>query len=260
MKYIGVFDSGLGGLTVVRSILQKRPQENIVFFGDSLNMPYGDKTKEEITGFALHNMQVLEHFDLKALVIACNTADSAAGDAVAAEAKEPVYGVVRYASQAAVKATRNKRIGVIATQATVRSGAYPRTLKQLMPDAEVFTAACPALVPLIEAGHLAKDDPQIREALDGCLPALVKEDIDTLILGCTHYPLIADTIAGMYPEICLISSSDAAADIVLDSVPADPDDCGIQKIYVSSEPAFFTRKAAIFMGGLLKTDAELFKE
>ena len=260
MKYIGVFDSGLGGLTVVRSILKKRPQENIVFFGDSLNMPYGDKTKEEITGFTLHNMQVLEHYDLKALVIACNTADSAAGDNVAAKAKEPVYGVVRYASQAAVKATHNKKIGVIATNATIRSEAYPKVLKDLLPDAEVYAQACPDLVPLIEAGHLEKNDPEIVGALNRYLPPLITAGIDTLILGCTHYPLIMDSIQDMYPEITLVSSSDAAAVIVLENVPAEEDSCGIQKIYVSSQPEFFTKKAEIFMGDLLKTDAELFEE
>lgn len=256
MKYIGVFDSGLGGLTVVRSILNKRPHENIVFFGDLLNMPYGDKTREEITGFALHNMQVLEQYDLKALVIACNTADSAAGDLIAESAKEPVFGVIRSACETAVKTTHNGRIGVIATRATIRSNAYPDLIRSLIPEARIFTQACPKLVPLIEAEHFGANDPLIRDALQEYLPPLIREDIDTLVLGCTHYPLIADTIADMFPGIHLVSSSDTAAVKVLKAVPDDENNCGIQRILVSAQPEFFTEKARLFMGDLLKAKAE----
>ncbi len=244
-KYIGVFDSGLGGLTVVRRILQERPEENIIFFGDSLNMPYGEKTREELITLALHNTEILERFDLKALVIACNTADSAAGDAVREAAGEPVYGVISAACTEAVRQTENGRIGVIATRATIRSRVYPVTLRRLRKGVQVYTRSCPELVPLIEAGHLGKDDPEIRKVLKKYLPYLIRRDIDTLILGCTHYPLIADQIRALYPRLRLVSSSDVAAEAVLREIPAGT--AGIQRYYVSKDPVFFAEKADIFM-------------
>ncbi|MBR0213751.1 MAG: glutamate racemase, partial [Solobacterium sp.] len=170
MRYIGVFDSGLGGLTVVRSILARRPDINIVFFGDTLNMPYGDKTKKQITELALHDAKVLEQYDPAAIVIACNTADSAGGAKVKAASPVPVYGVIEVTAKAAAAATKNRKIGVVATRATIRSRAYPKAIRKILPETEVYTRACPELVPLIEAGHLQKDDPEIVRILNRYLP------------------------------------------------------------------------------------------
>ena len=258
MKYVGVFDSGLGGLTVVRSILARQPDINIVFFGDTLNMPYGEKTREQITALALHDAEVLEQFDLAAMVIACNTADSAGGRQVAEHASVPVYGVIDVTALAAVNATRNGKIGVAATRATVRSRAYPKAIRKYLPEAEVYTRACPELVPLIEAGHLQKDDPEIIRILQKYIPALISKGIDTLVLGCTHYPLIQETVAELFPEVTLISSSDAQAEAVLRQLP---EDAGIRQadrqFYVSSDPEFFARKADVFMGSGMNADIRL---
>ncbi|MBQ1318651.1 MAG: glutamate racemase [Solobacterium sp.] len=248
MRYIGVFDSGLGGLTVVRSILARRPDINIVFFGDTLNMPYGDKTKAEITELALHDARVLEQYDPAAIVIACNTADSAGGAKVKAASSVPVYGVIEVTARAAAAATQNRKIGVIATRATIRSRAYPKAIRKILPEAEVYTRACPELVPLIEAGHLQKDDPEIVRILNRYLPALVRKGIDTLVLGCTHYPLIMDTVTRLCPDLTLISSSDAQAEAVLANLPAGEEFTGGHQLYlVSSDPAFFAEKARVFM-------------
>ncbi len=167
--------------------------------------------------------------------------------------------MIEVTAKAAAAATKNRKIGVVATRATIRSRAYPKAIRKILPEAEVYTRACPELVPLIEAGHLQKDDPEIVRILNRYLPVLVNKGIDTLVLGCTHYPLIQATVAGMYPQLTLVSSSDAQAEAVLANLPSGQEFTGGHHLYlVSSDPSFFAEKARVFMPDAKKI--ELFTE
>ncbi len=212
MKYIGVFDSGLGGLTVVKAILSQIPKENIVFFADAANMPYGDKSAEEIISFSKRNASLLNEYDLKALVIACNTSDSLAGDFLKQSYAFPVLGVIKAASAEAVKQTQNKKIAVMATQATVRSGSYQKQIAELDKDIDVTAIACPDLVPLIEEGRFAAKDEQLDSLLDVYLETVDQNEADTLILGCTHYDLVYDLLHEKRPALRIVSSSRTVVD------------------------------------------------
>ena len=165
-KYIGVFDSGIGGLTVVKSIVETMPNENIIYFGDTAHVPYGTRSKEQITEYVLSDVKFLSRFSLKAVVIACNTADSAAREKVEEKYSDlPVYGVVAPASRKAAELTKNNKVGVIATNATVNSGAYEKTIHGYSPDIRVISLACPLLVPLVEEGRFKKGDKVIEQVL-----------------------------------------------------------------------------------------------
>ncbi|MHC4561645.1 MAG: glutamate racemase [Planctomycetota bacterium] len=210
---IGVFDSGLGGLTVVRRLSGELPGENIVYLGDSARVPYGIKSLETVRQFALQCAAFLSQFGPKLIVVACNTASAAAIDAVEAACHVPVVDVVRPGAAAAVAAT-DKPIGVIGTEATIESGAYQRAIAALDSDRDVRVAACPLLVPIVEEGR-REDDPIVLSVLSDYLRDLQRSRIGALILGCTHYPLLAEAIGKlMGPDVALISSASAAADDV----------------------------------------------
>ena len=190
---IGVFDSGVGGLTVVKEILNNLPNEKIIYFGDTARVPYGNKSPETIIRYSKQISEFLVSQDVKAIVIACNTASAMALDAVRESVDIPVIGVVRPGTDAAIKATDNHRIGVIGTEGTIRSGIYARYIKEEDAEAVVFDKACPLFVNLVEEGMI--DDPVTVIMIHRYLDELVKEhDIDTLILGCTHYPLLQEVI------------------------------------------------------------------
>lgn len=189
---IGVFDSGVGGLTVAGEIMRQLPGENIVYFGDMARVPYGSKSKNTIIAFSRQIISFLRTQEVKAIVIACNTASAFALDTVAAESDIPIIGVIEPGAAAANQATCNGRIGIIATEGTVSSGSYSKVLKRLNPMLQVFSKACPLFVPLVEEGWLY--DPVTLEIADRYLYDLLSYDIDTLVLGCTHYPLIRRTI------------------------------------------------------------------
>lgn len=189
---IGVFDSGMGGLTVVREIMRQIPNEKIVYFGDTARVPYGSKSKETITRFSRQIVRFLESMDVKAIVVACNTASAYALDDLEKEIDIPIIGVVKPGAKVAAEATRNGRIGVIGTAGTVGSGVYTTYIRQLKPEVEVIGKACPLFVPLVEEGLW--QDPVTDEIAMRYLMELIDTDIDTLILGCTHYPLIRSTI------------------------------------------------------------------
>lgn len=190
---IGVFDSGLGGLTVAREIMRNLPDEKIVYFGDTARVPYGNKSKATVVRYAQQIVRFLLTQNIKAIVIACNTATAMAIDEIKAQVPDiPVLGVLEPGAKMAVKATKNKRIGVIATKATIYSGSYTAKIHDLDPTAEVFGKACPLLVPLVEEGWL--HDKVTDEVIMRYLDSLLEEDIDTLILGCTHYPLLRGEI------------------------------------------------------------------
>ena len=189
---IGVFDSGVGGLTVAREIMRQIPNERIVYFGDTARVPYGSKSKDNIIKFSRQIIRFLQTENVKAIVIACNTASALALDEMQQEFDLPILGVVKPGAKVAVETTANKRIGLIGTEANIRSGVYTRYIKSLDDGAKVFEKACPLFVPLVEEGWL-HDDITLQVA-SRYLEELKEKDIDTLIMGCTHYPLIRSTI------------------------------------------------------------------
>jgi len=189
---VGVFDSGVGGLTVAREIVRQLPDENIVYFGDTARVPYGSKSKENIIRFSEQIIRFLMTKDVKAIVIACNTASALALDAVREKFDIPILGVVVPGARAAYEATQNKRIGVIGTSATVQSKMYTKIIRGMDSEVEVIEKACPLFVPLVEEGF--RDHHVTGEIIDYYLNSMKYTDIDTLIMGCTHYPLLRSRI------------------------------------------------------------------
>ena len=219
---IGIFDSGVGGLTAVRRLLQAAPRESIVYLGDNLRAPYGDRTAEDIRFLSRRNARFLRAMDVKAVIVACNTSTANAMDLLAADnADIPIVGTVGPTAAEAVRVTAGGRIGVLATTATVRSGLYERTIRALLPEAEVLSRSCPKLVPLIETGHIRPGDPALTEALGEDLAPLRAAGVDTVVLGCTHYPLISAAILdAMGREVALVDSGAACVDAILGALAA----------------------------------------
>ena len=195
---IGVFDSGLGGLTAVRELRQLLPSENIIYFGDTARVPYGGRSAEILLKYARQDVRFLRSHDIKAILVACGTVSTTALPQLRQESDIPILGVVEPACRRAAAVTRNKRVGLIATAASVRSGAYQRILQELDPDVAVTARACPLFVPLVEEGW--RKDPITEMIARRYLEVLQEQDIDTLILGCTHYPLIRKTIGRIVGE------------------------------------------------------------
>ena len=189
---IGVFDSGVGGLTVVREIMRQIPKERIVYFGDTARVPYGSKSKETVTKYSRQILRFLKTQNVKAIVIACNTASAYALEQLEKEVDIPIIGVVKPGARTATETTRNGKIGVIATEGTIHSEIYTQYIKELNQNVEVKGKACPLFVPLVEEGLL--EDPVTEEIAQRYLSVLIDSGIDTLILGCTHYPLIRSTV------------------------------------------------------------------
>lgn len=195
---IGVFDSGVGGLTVMREIMRQIPNERIIYFGDTARVPYGSKSQETITRFSEQIVRFLNTFQVKTIVVACNTASAHALDTLEAESDIPMIGVIKPGAKVAAEATKNGRIGVIGTEATVGSQIYPKYIEALKKNVTIYQKACPLFVPLVEEGLL--EDPVTDEIARRYLAELIDIDIDTLILGCTHYPLIRSTIRRIVGE------------------------------------------------------------
>ena len=246
---IGVFDSGVGGLTTVRRMHEIMPNENIIFFGDTGRGPYGTRSAETITRYTRQDVSFLRTFDIKAIVVACNTVSAVALETVAAEIDVPMIGVVWPACRKALAVTKTGRIGVIGTPATVRSGVYERFLHRARPALEVFTQACPLFVPLVENGRVQRGDIVIETVVAEYLAALRAQDIDTLILGCTHYPLLREVISAyMGSHVHLIDSGAEAADHARQMlIPAEGR--GKTKYFVSDDPESFRSLAGLFLNG-----------
>lgn len=189
---IGVFDSGVGGLTVAREIMRQLPNERIVYFGDTARVPYGSKSRDTITRFSRQIVRFLQTQKVKAIVVACNTASAYALDEIEKEVDIPIIGVVKPGAKTAIETTQNGKIGVIATEATIGSGIYKRYIEKNDTSISVVEKACPLFVPLVEEGLW--EDPVTDEIARRYLTELIDIDIDTLILGCTHYPLIRSTV------------------------------------------------------------------
>ena len=195
---IGVFDSGVGGLTVVKEIIRQIPNEKIVYFGDTARVPYGSKSKNTITKYTRQIIRFLQTYDVKAIVVACNTASACALEEVEKELEVPIIGVVKPGAKAAVDRTKNGKIGIIATESTINSEMYERFIRQRNEQITVLGKACPLFVPLVEEGLW--EDSITYEMARRYLKELLREDIDTLILGCTHYPLLKKTIGDVVGE------------------------------------------------------------
>ncbi len=195
---IGVFDSGVGGLTVVREIMRQIPNESICYFGDTARVPYGSKTKETVTRFSRQIVRFLKTHRVKTIVIACNTASAYALDELEKEIDIPIIGVVKPGARVAAEVTKNGKIGVIATEATIGSQIYTRYIKEINSDVTIYGKACPLFVPLVEEGLW--QDPVTDEIAKRYLSELIDIGIDTLIMGCTHYPLIRSTIGRVIGE------------------------------------------------------------
>ncbi|MBO5352555.1 MAG: glutamate racemase [Lachnospiraceae bacterium] len=195
---IGVFDSGVGGLTVVKEIMNALPAESIVYYGDTARVPYGNKSAETITAYSRQIAKFLMTQDVKAIVVACNTISALALETIKAEFEVPFIGVVKPGAKMAAKATQNKRIGIIATEGTISSGIYEKFLKATSPEVEVFGKACPLFVHLAEEGWL--NDAVTRQVAERYLAGLKEKQVDTLVLGCTHYPLLRGVIGEVMGE------------------------------------------------------------
>ena len=195
---IGVFDSGVGGLTVVREIMRNLPEEKIVYFGDTARVPYGSKSAETVTRYSRQIVRFLQTQNVKAIVIACNTASAFALETIEKEIDLPILGVVKPGAEMALKTTKNKRIGVIATEGTIHSGLYQRLISQEDSEVSVYGQPCPLFVPLVEEGWTK--DPVTEVVARRYLKELLEKDIDTLIMGCTHYPLLRSLLRHVVGE------------------------------------------------------------
>jgi len=248
---IAVFDSGLGGLTVVYNLQKKFPGKKIVYFGDTARLPYGNKSPETIRLFARQNTRFLLKFRPQAVVVACHTASALALKTLQREFALPIVGVQAPGVKAALRTTRNNRIGVIGTIATVRSRSYPDLIRKLRPDAEVFSAACPLFVPLVEEGLLS--GPIVSRVVSHYLSDLKGKNIDTLVLACTHYPMLKKALADFMGR--RVELVDPSEEVVREIEPllartekkGGPKSNGLQ-IYLSDVTDNFRRVAADFLG------------
>ncbi|MEI6208693.1 MAG: glutamate racemase [Desulfuromonadales bacterium] len=252
---IGIFDSGVGGLTVLREIMRKLPQEDTIYFGDTARVPYGSKSPETVTRYAGEIASFLLRQNIKLLVVACNTASAVALSTLKRQLSIPVVGVIEPGARRAVEVTRSGRIGVIGTAGTIRSSAYLRAIKCLKPEAEVLTRACPLFVPLAEEGWI--DNQVARLTAQNYLLGLKEAAVDTLVLGCTHYPLLKPLISEvMGPGATLVDSAEetarTVATILGDKQLLRPEtEKGNHHYYVSDTPAGFIRVGNRFLGGHL---------
>jgi glutamate racemase len=252
---IGMFDSGVGGLTVLREVMAQLPRESTVYFGDTARVPYGSKSRDVIIRFSLEIGQFLLQEKVKMIVVACNTASAFALPALSAKFDLPIVGVIAPGARAALNATKTKRVGVIGTEGTIESRAYTEAIHALSPGVDVFGQACPLIVPLVEEGWL--DKPVAREIVKEYLVPLLGHHIDALVLGCTHYPLLKNILRDVAgPNVQLIDSAQETARAVAlklkeghletsHSLPV------VRRFYVSDAPEKFEKIGQRFLGGAL---------
>lgn len=252
---IGVFDSGIGGLTVVHALMRRLPHESIVYFGDTARVPYGNKGPETVQRYSREIADFLESQGVKAIVVACNTATAHALPMLRAERTLPVIGVVEPGARAAVAATRSGAIGVIGTLGTVKSGAYDRAIHALHPDARVAGQACPLFVPLVEEGWT--DRAATRLVADEYLEPLVHAHVDTVVLGCTHYPLLKPLLHELLgPTVRLIDSAEETAAetarVLHDrGLEAPAGAVPVHRFFCSDEPSRFLALGQRFLGSAI---------
>lgn len=251
MRSIGVFDSGVGGLTVVKELIRQLPGENIVYFGDTARVPYGIKSKETVIRFSIENILFLLKQDVKLICVACNTVSSFALPVIKHHFKVPIVGVITPGVREAVYATQNKRIGVIGTKGTIKSRSYELEIKQLEPQVKVTAVACPLFVPFAEEGWLSGK--VVLDVAKAYLKPLKDARVDTVILGCTHYPLLRPVIRKVMGEnVALIDSAQQVAvevkKILAQEGLLNKNAKGKHKFYVSDNPEWFRELAKRFLG------------
>lgn len=250
---IGVFDSGLGGLTAVRQLMDQLPGEDIIYFGDTGRVPYGSRSHETILKYTRQDINFLMQFDIKAIVIACNTADTVSGARVQREYDLPICGALRPAARRAANETRNNKIGIIGTRATVKARGYDAIIREVNPRAQVRSVACPLLVPFVENHRYQVGDKALELVVEEYLRPLKEWGCDTLILGCTHYPLLWDVVRQyMGPEVLLVNSGREAARQLAETLrKADmlsgKEGKGSCKYYVSDSTEGFAEMASLFL-------------
>ena len=250
---IGVFDSGLGGLTAVRQLRRIMPSENIIYFGDTSRVPYGNRCRDTILKYAQEDTRFLRTFGPKAIVIACGTVSSNCLETLQEESDIPITGVVEPAVHRAAALTKNRRVGVAATRATVSSGAYERTFRRLDPRLEVYSLACPLFVPLVEEGRCRPGDVVIETVAEEYLSPLRDRGVDTLVLGCTHYPLLTEVIARTMGEgVALVDvgaeSARGCRDLLTARGALADREAGTSGYYTSDRAENFQRLASLFLG------------
>ena len=251
-KPIGVFDSGIGGLTVVKRLASTLPNENIIYFGDTARVPYGSKSNSTVIEYSIQNTKFLLQKNIKALVVACNTASSIAIPDLKKMFDIPIIGMIEPGSRMALSKTHNKKIGVIGTRATISNLAYSKEIKRLNEKAEVFEKPCPLFVPLAEEGWIKHR--ATYEIAEEYLKELREEEIDTLVLGCTHYPILTEVIQKVIgPNVSLIDSGVASSELIKLELEkfnliSDSGTIGSQEYYVSDIPAKFKEVAELFLG------------
>jgi glutamate racemase len=254
-KAIGIFDSGVGGLTVLREIIKALPQEDTVYLGDTARVPYGTKSPETVVRFARQITSFLVSRDIKLLVVACNTASAVSLEALQAEFDIPIVGVIEPGAVQAAAVTKSGKVGVIGTAGTIRSSAYTKAIKRINSDIEVITAECPMFVPLAEEGWV--DNEVARLTAEIYLKNLKGSGVDTLVLGCTHYPLLKGIISeAMGEAVTLVDSAEETARVVREILAARgetrPDqERGNHHFFVTDVPAGFIRVGNRFLGGVL---------
>ena len=250
---IGIFDSGIGGLTCVREMNRLLPHENIVYFGDTARIPYGTRSRETIEIYASQDIDFIRSHNVKLIIAACGTVSSVMGSTKNVGGI-PFSGVVIPAVQAACAATSNGRIGVIGTPATIKSGAYGKAIRTIRQDCAVFGNSCPLFVTMAENGITSKDDVVVKEMVKRYLEPIKKENVDTLILGCTHYPMFSEAISEfMGDDVTLISSGAEAAKyaqsiLTMKNMLCDSEEPGKNLFYSSDSPELFEENAKMFLG------------
>ncbi len=250
---IGVFDSGIGGLTCVEELINLLPNEDIVYLGDTARVPYGTRSRETIMSYARQDIEFLKQHNVKMILVACGTVSS-----VLSFMKEDpgisVSGVVQPAVKAACAATKNNRIGIIATSATVKSGVYGKVIRSINPEIKVVGKACPMFVPLVENGYTSPDCPPARYFAEEYLEIMKEEEVDTLILGCTHYPHLSELISQvMGDRVTLVSSGAELAKYALNTLTysdstADREESGNIELYCTDSEELFSENVEKFLG------------
>jgi glutamate racemase len=247
-KPIGIFDSGVGGLTVYKAIREAFPEEDLIYFGDTARVPYGPKSPNTIIDYSVQNSRFLLQQGIKILIVACNTSSSVAIPSLKKLTDIPIIGVITPGAEMAAQNTINRRIGVIGTEGTIKSNAYQIAIHQIIPDAVVYSHPCPLFVPLVEEGWL--DDKSTHDIARCYLDYFRDKEIDTLVLGCTHYPLLTDIIRSiMGDNVALVDSSEAITKYLIPLLPTEVNGlAGSNTFYVSDNEEKFTKIAQRILG------------
>ena len=245
---IGIFDSGLGGLTILKALRRKLPHEDFIYFGDTANVPYGSKSKQTVTRFSAAIARFLETQHVKLIVVACNTASALALPELRRQCRVPMLGVIEPGAQTAAAATKNGRIAVLGTEATVRSQAYTKAVLKKLPQAKILQQACPLFVPLVEENWA--QTPAAKLIAQTYLSPVKRHQADTLILGCTHYPILKPMLQKLLGKnVRLVDPAQTTAQAVADFLPpAQTKAKGKLTVYASDDPARFKRLASRLLG------------